>query len=382
MTHTASRAAAVNAALDRVIDGAIDQARIVGTVVVVAREGQVVYRRAAGLADREAGRPMCADAIFLLASVTKIITSTAAMVLVEQGRLDLDGPVTRWLPHFRPRLPDGSEPAICLRHLLTHTAGLVYGFTPDEAACFARLGVSSGIDEPGVTLAENLQRIAQVPLAFAPGTGWRYSLATDVLGGVIAAACDDDLPGAIATLVTGPLGMADTRFGIGDATRLAVPYGDGVPAPVRMGAHHRAIADGETVHFVPARLLDPRAYPSGGAGMAGTADDVLRLVETLRAGGAPILTPATVALMMHDHLGGRWPTYVPGWGFGLGGAVLVDPVAAATPQAPGTFHWGGAYGHHWFADRRHALSVAILTNTAFEGMDGRFTRDVRDALYA
>jgi CubicO group peptidase (beta-lactamase class C family) len=368
--------------LDRAIDAAIAQQRIVGAVVLVARDGQTVYRRAAGLADREAGRPMQGDAIFLLASVTKLIASTAAMVLVERGAVSLEDPVSRWLPGFRPRGPDGREPTITVHHLLTHTAGLGYGMDAAERDGFARRGISSGLDEPGVSLGENLARLAQVPLAFAPGSSWRYSMATDVLGAVIAAASGQSVPAVIEQCVSAPLGMTQTRFGIADPARLAVPYGDGHPVPVRMGPQYAADHAGETVRFVPERLLDPRAYPSAGAGMAGTADEVLLLLETLRRGGAPILRPATVAAMMQDHLRGLAPTYDPGWGFGYGGAVLVDPRQAGTPQSPGTFHWSGAYGHHWFIDPAERLSVVMLTNTTFEGMAGKFTRDVRDAVYA
>lgn len=369
------------AALDRAIDAALSEQRIVGAVVLVAHAGRVVYRRAAGLADREGGRPLREDAIFLLASVTKIITSTAAMVLVERGRMALSDPVTRWLPDFRPRLADGSAAQIRIEHLLLHTAGLTYDFAEADDSAYHRLGISSGLDAPGVSLAENLRRIAAFPLCFAPGGGWRYSMATDVLGAVIAAVCGVDLPRAIEALVCGPMGMRDTRFGIADASRLVTHYADGDPAPVRMGACHAARFAGETVRFAPGRLHDPAAYPSGGAGMAGTAGDVLRLLATLAGGGAPLLGAATVQDMMQDRLHGRAGTYAPGWGFGYGGAVLVDPAPTGTPQAPGTFYWSGAYGHHWFIDPAHRLVVVMLTNTAFEGMEGRFPSEVRDAAY-
>ena len=136
---------------------------------------------------------------------------------------------------------------------------------------------------------------------------------------------------------------------------------------------------GKPVAFSPVRLLDPKAFPSGGAGMAGTASDVLTFLETLRAGG--LLQPQTRSAMFKVQALTREQAEGPGWEFGFGGAVLVDPKAAGTPQAPGTLQWNGAYGHKWFIDPANELTVVALTNTAFEGMVGRFTVDVRNAVY-
>lgn len=373
--------------IDAVIDRALAEQRLVGAVVLIARGGQLVHRRAAGLADREAHRPMREDALFRLASVSKPIVSTAAMVLAGQGRLGLDDPVTRWLPDFRPRLPDGREPAITLRQLLTHTAGLGYRFfEPSEDGPYAQAGVSDGMDGSGLTLAENLRRIAQVPLLYAPGTRWLYSLAIDVLGGVVEAASDAPLADAVRALVTGPLDMHDTGFFASPQDqRLATPYVNSAgAAPRRM--------DGPTVatpfegaigiRFDPSRAFDATAFPSGGAGMVGSAPDFMRLLETLRTGGAPLLSQALVNDMGRNHTGARGPADAPGCGFGLGFSVLHDPVAAASPESAGTWRWGGAYGHSWFVDRARELSVVTFTNTLYEGMSGRFVSDLRDAVYA
>lgn len=116
--------------------------------------------------------------------------------------------------------------------------------------------------------------------------------------------------------------------------------------------------------------------------MAGTAGDVLRFLETIRTGGAPILEKRTIETMVVDHIGSRARMRLPGWGFGYGWAVIVDPVPSSTPQAAGTLQWGGAYGHSWFIDRANGLSVVALTNTAFEGMSGAFPTDIRNAVYA
>jgi CubicO group peptidase (beta-lactamase class C family) len=378
--RTAAADGGLAARLDRVIGRAVADERIVGAVVFVAEGGRVVYRRAAGFADREAGRAMTEDAIFRLASVTKPIVSVAALALVEAGIMRLDDPVTRFLPGFRPRLADGRMPAITIRQLMTHTAGLAYGFADPPDGPYRRAGVSDGLAEPGLSMAENLARIAAVPLAYAPGTAWRYSVATDVLGAAMAAAAGLPLPAVVERLVTVPLGMADTAFSVRDAARLAVPYADAEPRPARMGEPHAVPLEGGTLVFSPARILDPASFPSGGAGMAGTAGDVLALLEAVRTGGAPVIGPASVAALTTNAIGDL-DLGDPSAGFGLGVSVLKDPPPAGTPQPPGTWQWGGVYGHSWFVDPQRGVTVVILTNTAVAGMAGAFPEAVRDAVY-
>jgi CubicO group peptidase (beta-lactamase class C family) len=373
--------AALKARLDPVIDRAIAEHRLVGTVVLVARDGKVVYRRAAGLADREAERPMREDAVFRFSSVTKPFVSAAAMRLVEQGKLRLDDPVTKYLPDFRPKLADGTQPVITVRQLLNHTSGLTYGLAEPTSHPYHALGVSDGLDRSGITLDENLRRLAKAPLGFPPGSTWRYSLAIDVLGGVMEKAAGAPLPQVVADTVTKPLGLADTGFVARDPARLAVAYVNAQPAPKRMTENMDVSLGATAVRFAPSRATDATAFPSGGAGMVGTAGDVLTFLETLRRGGAPILEPATVATMMKDQVGVQAATQGPGWGFGYGWAVLDDPAAAKTPQGAGTIQWGGVYGHSWFVDPQNRLTVVALTNTAFEGMNGAFTTQLRDAVY-
>ncbi len=370
--------------LNAVIDRALHEERIVGTVVLVAKDGKVVYRRAAGFADREAARPMAEDAIFRLSSITKPIVTVAALRLVEQGKLRLDDPVTRWLPDFKPKLADGSTPVITVHQLLTHTAGLSYGFEEPADSPYHRLGVSDGLDDAGITLEENLRRLAEAPLFYPPGHQWRYSLAIDVLGAVIARANESTLQEAVAQLVTTPLQMRDTAFSMQDSARVVVPYADGHPRPRRMSDRFEMTMPaemGERLRFAPTRAFDASAFPSGGAGMVGTADDVMRLLETIRGGGAPLLSADTVRRMATDQVGADAQTQGPGWGFGYGGAVLDDPVLAKSPQAKGTLQWGGVYGHAWFVDRGNGWSVVALTNTALEGMSGAFPTQIRDAVY-
>jgi CubicO group peptidase (beta-lactamase class C family) len=373
--------AALAARLDKVVDTAVAEQRVVGTMVLVARDGKVVYHRAAGLADREAGRPMREDAIFRFSSVTKPFVSVALMKLVEDGTLNLDDPVTRWLPDFKPKLADGTTPVITLRQLLNHTSGLTYGLAEKPSHPYHQLGISDGIDNSGVTLDENLRRLGQAPLAFPPGSRWRYSLAIDVLGSVVEKATGKPLPQVVAETVTGPLGLTDAGFVARDPARLTAAYFNAQPAPKRMTDNLDVSLGATAVRFAPSRATDKTAFPSGGAGMVGTAGDVLTLLETVRQGGAPILKASTVAEMMKDQAGVQAATQGPGWGFGYGWAVLDDPAVAKTPQAAGTLAWGGVYGHNWFVDPKSRLTVVIMTNTAFEGMNGPFTTQVRDAVY-
>lgn len=382
--HTGVAPAQLSARIQAAVQRALDEQRLVGAVVLVARDGALIHRQAAGWADRESGRTMAADAVFRLASVSKPIVSTAALVLVAQGRLSLDDSLERWLPEFRPLLPDGQPTRIAVWQLLSHTAGLGYRFFEADAnGPYARAGVSDGMDASGISLAENLRRIASVPLLYEPGTGWGYSLATDVLGALIERVQGEPLDAAVRQLVTGPLGMADTGFIARDAQRVATAYVNDTPQP-------HPLAEGEIVSpfegavgipYSPARIFDPQAFPSGGAGMAGTAEDFLRLLEALRQGGGAILPDELIAEMARDRAENLELPNAPGCGFGLGFSVLRDRTLAASPESEGTWRWGGAYGHSWFVDRARGLSVVAFTNTLYEGMSGRFVGDLRDAVY-
>ncbi|WP_437640464.1 serine hydrolase domain-containing protein [Sorangium sp. So ce854] len=367
--------------IDAVVEAATAEGRIVGAVVVIARAGEVVYRRAAGFADREAGRPMREDTVFRLASLSKPIVSAAALALVDAGALGLDDPVTKWLPAFAPRLADGRPATITVRHLLTHTAGLNYTFSEPEGGPYHRARVSDGLDQPGLSLEENLARIAQAPLLHEPGAAWNYSLATDVLGGVVARAGGAPLPDVVRRLVTGPLGI-DASFAVADPQQLAVPYGDASPRPARMGDPHDVALGPNKATFSPSRALDPRSYPSGGAGMVGTAGDYVRFLEALRTGGGKILRPETTAAMTSNQIGAlKLPLPGGTWRFGFGVSVLEAPDPSATPSAAGTWQWMGAYGHHFWVDPSAKLTAVVLTNTAFAGMMGEFPDAVRRAVY-
>lgn len=371
--------ATLAARLDPILERAVAQQRIVGTVVMVARQGRVVYQRAAGFADREAQRPMREDQLFRFASLTKPMVAVAALRLADQGRLDLQAPVSRYLPYFTPQLADGTLAVPTLAQLLSHTAGLHYGFGEDSNGPYHRAGVSDGLDGAPLTLEENLRRLAGVPLDFKPGTQWRYSLGLDVMGGVLAAATGQPLPEVVQQQVAAPLGLHDLSFHVSDAERLATAYRDGYPRPEPMSEPYLLPMPKGGILYSPARALSTQAFASGGGGMQGSAGDYLAFLEALRQGR--LLTPASQRLIMEDQIPGLQRDDAPGWGFSLGAAVLRDARLARTPQAPGTLQWGGVYGNAWFIDPARELSVVILTNTAIAGMSGPFPEAILAALY-
>ncbi len=366
-------------ALDAVLEKALAEKRIVGAVVKVAYNGKEVYSRAVGYANKAQGKPMQESTLFRLASVSKSYTSMAAAALIHQGVLGLDDPITKWLPWFTPKTALGDTPTITVRHLLSHTAGLNYLFFEAPEGPYHKAQVSDGLDASPMSLEENLKRIASAPLLFTPGEGWQYSLATDVLGAVIAQATGKPLPEAMHALVTGPLGLAHSGFVVENVENVAVPYTNGSPEP-------RPIGEGETlpfgpggVVFSPARITNVAAFPSGGAGMAANAADVLHLLEAIRTGGGGITSPELLQDMVKNHIGTH--RVAPGVDFGLGWSVLLDPKQAQLPQAAGTIAWSGVYGHSWFVDIDNGLTVVMLTNTTPEGIFGPLVEEVRDTVY-
>jgi CubicO group peptidase (beta-lactamase class C family) len=313
--------------------------------------------------------------------------------MVELGRIALVDSVTKYLPGFRPVLPNGETPEITLRHLLTHTAGLSYGFMQPPDGSYHRAGVSDGLAEPGLGMTEELSRITRAGLACPPGETWAYSVAMDVLGAALEAAEGQSLDAVTTKYVTGPLRLSSIRFDLTPAQRdlLVTAYADGRPAPLRIADDGCQVPfpDGVPVYaglaginLSPARVFDTASFRSSGAGMIGNAADMLAFIEAIRTGGSPIVSRETAASMMTAQTG-TMPIVNrgPGWAFGFGGSILTDPRAAASPQSVGTFGWGGVWGHTWFTDPARKLSVVSLTNTALEGMMGRYARELRNAIY-
>jgi len=367
---------ALAARLDPVVESALAEGRVAGAVVLVGRKGERVYARAAGKSDLETGRDMTLDTIFRASSLTKPMVTAAVLSLVEDGIVGLDDPVTRYLPDFQPKW-DGQVPTITLRQLLTHTAGLSYGFMQPNDGPYLKLGVSDGMDQPGLGFPEELKRITEAGLFFPPGAAWLYSVGLDVLGAAIEEATGRSLGQVVADRVTGKLGLSDTGFHVSDRSRLAKAYADG-PPPKPMGATHTVpFAELSGIKFAPDRIFDPGSFPSGGAGMACSPTDFHTFLEAILHGGAPVVSAETAQAMMTNQTGERAiVTSGPGWGFGFGGAVMLDPAASGSPLPAGAWMWGGVYGHSWFVDPASRTTVVLMTNTSTEGMSGRLSQEV------
>lgn len=366
------------AALDSAIDSAVSDQRLVGCVVMLAASGRVVHARAAGQADREAGRAMLPDSWLRYASVTKPFTTLTALRLMDRGRLSPEDAVTRWLPGFAPALPDGNRPRISVNQLMAHLAGLDYGFNQPEGGAYARAGISDGIGDTGITLAENLRRLTQVPLDRLPGTRWRYSLATDVLGAVIEAVTDRPLPEAMAELVTDPLGI---EAGFAAPATIAANYASDSAPPRRMAGPTQVanpLRPELSYSFLPERIFSGAAYASGGGGMAGTAPAALAVLEALRSG--PFISDGLREQAMRNRIDQIHPMRGPGWGHAWVGAVITDAPTAGIGLARGSVSWGGIYGHSWIMDPSRALTLLALTNTTTEGMNGAFAVEIAAAL--
>lgn len=362
--------------IDAAVTGAVDEGRIVGSVIIVRRHGELLYEAPHGLADREAHRPMAVDTIFRLSSLTKPIVAATVLALIEDGKLGLDAAITDYLPDFRPCLPDGTQPTITIRQLLTHTSGL------STASILTAAEQAAGVNRWRLGGDATIARIGALPLLFAPGTGWTYGPSIDVLGHVAGRLVGGRLEDAIRQYVTGPLGMNDTGFGVRDLSHLAVPYADGMNGPERMGSLH-AIPNpwGGTTTYDPDRIFDAAAFQSGGGGAAGSGPDFMRLLEALRTGGS-ILRRETAKLGLSNQTPHLTQSVSPGWQFCLFGAWLDAPAAAGVPAPRGMVRWGGIYGHNWFVDPATGLTVVSMSNTGLEGSDGRFRDDILRAVYA
>jgi len=366
--------------LDRIDDWMkryVDSGKLPGMMTVVARRGQVVDWRMRGLIDVEAGKPVAADSIYRIYSMTKPIASVALMMLYERGLFQLDDPIARWLPAFaEPRVFVGgdaenpkTEPArqpITFRHLLTHTSGLTYGFLMagpvDAMYRAAKIEFNPG---RGASLAEMVDRLATMPLLCQPGAGWNYSNSTDVVGRLVEAISGESLPDFFQSRILEPLGMTDTAFHVAadKVDRFAALYG-----PKPGGGLELVDAPGRS-HY-----LKPPETPSGGGGLVGTAHDYMRFATMLRnrgeLDGVRLLGRKTVEYMTANHLPGDMaamgqPRFsessYEGIGFGLGFSVMLDPAKAQVVGSPGEYAWGGAASTAFWIDPVEDMIVLLLT---------------------
>lgn len=368
----------ISARVNDLVDRVVEEERITGAVVLVYQDGQPILEKAAGFADREAGVPARLDTIFRYASVTKPIVAVTALVMVEKGLIGLDDRVSQYLPWFCPKTADGVEARITIRHLLTHTSGLLYDPALELLPEAQRMTL--GLGNTDLSLEDNFSRHNAIPLAFEPGSRWAYSFATDILGGVLAAVHGGTLEDAVVHHVAGPLGMADARFYVRDPARLAVAYADHPGRPIRM-PDPWVSGDEENWRtvFSPGRIFNPKAFQSGGAGMVGTAKDFLRLLEMLRTNGGGLLSPEMARAALSNQIGDIEGE--PGYRFSFVGGLVTDPEAAQTALQKGVVQWGGVYGNTWFIDLKEKLTVISLTNNALEGCNGAYPEMLRAAVY-
>ncbi|WP_137133763.1 serine hydrolase domain-containing protein [Rhizobium sp. FKY42] len=362
----------VNDVLDRVTGSG----RITGAVVLIYRDGEPIFERAVGFQDREAAVPVRLDTIFRYASVTKPIVAATTLSMVDRGLLSLSDPVADYLPWFRPLNPDGTLADLRVRHLITHTSGLIYdasleGLEPERA-------VNQGLGNTNLSLEQNFSRLSGTRLAFRPGDQWAYSTAIDVLGAVVERVHGASLEDAVVHHVAGPLQMRDARFHVTDLSRLAVAYADSTDGPIRMPDPWHSRSERFDGVFSPSRIFNAQAFQSGGAGMAGTARDVMRLLETIRTGGDPIFSAYLAEAGLSNQIGQVAGN--PGQRFGYFGAIITDSLAAGTALPKGAIQWGGVYGNTWFILPEQGMTVVSLTNNALEGCNGPYVEMLRAAV--
>ncbi|HEY2659809.1 MAG TPA: serine hydrolase domain-containing protein [Caulobacteraceae bacterium] len=369
------------ARIDAALNALIGQGELAGVVTLAARHGRVVHRCAQGLRDLATAEPLTLDTIFRIFSMTKPVTAAAMMILHDEGRWRLEDPIARFLPAFADvkvfggvaqdgrveRLPPDHAPT--LKELLTHTAGFSYGFDPADPVDDLYKAVSplaSG------SLTEMAAKLAALPLAYQPGTQWRYSLSMDLQGAIIEALSGQSLPDFMRTRIFEPLGMVDTAFHVppDKRRRLATLY--------RMSKSRGLVA---TDNMIGRDYEAPPALAMGGGGLFSTAADYARFAQMLlnkgEFGEVRILSPEAVALMTANHLsneiiGGGFgvgvQTIRPGFGYGFNGAVFTDPALAGSRVGQGTYQWDGAAGTWFWVDPENdLLYVGLIQRMALPG---------------
>ena len=362
----------------------IEKGQYPGAVMLVARKGRIVYFESVGQLDPASGKPMTKDAIFRLYSMTKPYTSVAIMMLMEEGKLRVTDPVSKHIPALANlqvstattdpytgatkyvNVPADRE--VTIQDLLRHTSGLVYGaFTSNPRV--KELYTKEGVDWKDITPAEQIERLAKVPLAHQPGTTFEYGLSTDVLGRIVEAVSGMTLSQFLQKHVFAPLGMTDSAFIVPQSKlgRLAQPF-----ATDR--ASNAAIS-----------LLDvtvAQKNDAGGAGSVGTASDYARFLQMLANGGeldgVRLLSPTTVRYMTADHLGpdtkySGVTTLPAGTGFGLGFAVRKETGRFEVTGNAGEYYWAGAAGTGFYVDPKDDIICVWMTQAQF-GMARRYDR--------
>ena len=378
------------------LEDQIASERLAGASVAIGRRGQVGYFEAAGQADQAAGRAFARDTIVRIYSMTKPITSVAAMMLYERGCFQLDDPIARYLPEFsRSRVWVGgdapldqtvaAESPITVRQLLTHTSGLTYGFMQTNVVDERYRDEDIEMPGAGMSLAEMVERIAAIPLICQPGSVWNYSVSTDVLGRLVEVWSGKTLDEFFREEIFVPLDMRDAGFHVAEANapRLAACYAPlsgaslaGVGRAPADQSHERATGLKLQDAAEGSRFLEAPSLLSGGGGLTASMRDYARFCQMLMAGGEldgrRLLGRKTVEYMRLNHLPDNrdmaamgqpvWSeTSYEGIGFGLGFAVVLDPAKAQVVTSAGEHHWGGAASTFFWLDPAEELFVVLLT---------------------
>jgi CubicO group peptidase (beta-lactamase class C family) len=354
------------------VQQSIESGRIAGAVTLVARRGQTVWFRAQGLADREARTPMRADSLFRICSMTKPVTSVAAMMLYEEGRFLLEDPVSRYLPEFKsPKVlvkPASGEPysipatkEISIRDLLRHTSGLTYHWSPDLGPRYRDANVAHGLLPYDGTIEDSVKRLAALPLLFNPGERFEYSLGVDVLGRLVEVVSGRPLDEFLRERLFAPLGMKDTAFFPPEDKRARLATAYTWYADKGLARFPDApITEGAFVYSAAYPYAGPRKLFAGGAGRVSTAGDYARVCQMMldggRAGGARLLSRKSVELMTHDQLGRIGPDQ----GFGLGFGIAGVKAPLSELGSAGEYSWGGFFYTAFSIDPQEQMIVVFM----------------------
>lgn len=364
-------------ALRHFLEQALEQNRVMGAVVLVAYQGELVLSFSGGWANKELAQAMHEDTVFSLGSLSKTISSWLALRLIEQGLLSLKDRITRYLPHFGPSF-NSICPPISIHQLLTHTSGLSYRFIDGEDSLYAQAQVSDGLDDPTLSWQENFRRICSVPLRFAPGTGWRYSLGVDVVGQALQIASERGLSDLLEDSISRPLGLRHCSFYKRDDFQMAVPYRNHEAGLTRVDG---ALDLGIGVLRFDQQSLSQRSGPVyAGASILGSGADLMRILLALRNGS--LLSRPSCEALFTDHVPYSAKCMWPNWGYTYGAAIARQKPDRNMPMSAGSLQWVGAFGQKWMFDRQQDLIIVSMTNTAPEGLFGAFPDQVRDAVYA
>jgi CubicO group peptidase (beta-lactamase class C family) len=387
----------------------IDAGRFPGTQLVVYRRGKLVHSAVQGFADLERKAVMKNDTIFRIYSMTKPITSVAFMMLLEEGRVALDDPVSRYIPEWKNLgvFQAGTAPAFLTRppsrpmlivDLLRHTSGLTYGFQQRSNVDAAYREMKIGEVEKAGTLQSMIEDLAKIPLEFSPGEAWNYSVSTDVIGYLIGKISDRPFEQFLKERIFEPLEMQDTDFFVppGKSHRLAACYSASPQGAIVFRASERQASLNLQDDPKNSSFLSPPSFISGGGGLCSTAADYLTFCRALLNGGelagVRLIGPKTLALMTSNHLpGGRTlpemsrslfseATYN-GIGFGLGFSVTLDPAQTLIPGSAGEYAWGGAATTSFWIDPAEEL-IAIFMTQVLPSTAYPIRRELRTMVYA